>query len=213
MAEIMDECRDRLSVLVADDHRLVAEALTSILEEEFHLVGIVGDGSALLDAAATHQPDVIVSDISMPGLNGIEALSALKDVAPNARVVILTMHRTPAYARQALEAGASAYVVKHAASTELLDAVRAAGRGETWVPASIRELLTSAETQNGPLSARQREILELLAEGLSAKEIAVRLNISPRTVEFHKYGMMDSLGISSTAELVRYALRTGIAEY
>ena len=210
----MDQPEKRLSVLLADDHRLVAEALTSILAPDFDLVGIVADGQALIDAAATLQPDVIVSDIGMPGLNGIEALEVLREVAPDARVVILTMHRTPAYVRQAFEAGAAAYVLKHAASTELLAAVRAAGRGETWTPPDIAQLRSSAETTEGParLSPRQKQILRLLVDGLSAKQIAARLNISPRTVEFHKYGMMDALGISSSAELVRYALRTGIVE-
>lgn len=205
-----------LSVLVADDHRLVAEALTSMLESEFDLVGIVGDGKALLAAAATHQPDVIVSDIGMPELNGIEALTELRTVAPCSRVVILTMHRTPAYIQQALEGGACAYVLKHAASTELLEAVRAAGRGKCLMQAQMASLLPDDEaieaSRPKPLSARQREILGLLVDGLSAKEIATQLNISPRTVEFHKYRVMESHGISSSAELIRYALSTGIVE-
>lgn len=201
-------------MLLADDHLLVAEALATILEPEFDLLGIVADGQALVDAACVHQPDVIVSDISMPGLNGIEALETLRMVAPDSRVVMLTMHRTAAYAQQAFAAGVAAYMLKHAASNELLDAVRAAARGESWVPPEIAELLAS-EARESPLkrlSPRQQQILRLLVDGMSAKEIAARLNLSPRTVEFHKYSMMDTLGISSTAELVRYALKAGIVE-
>ena len=205
---------ERPSVLLADDHRLVAEALAAILAPEFELIGIADDGQALVDAAAEHQPAVIVSDISMPGLNGIEALEVLATVAPDTRVVMLTMHRSAAYVQQAFAAGVAAYVLKHAATTELLNAVRAAARGETWTPPEIQELLASrtTESQFKRLSPRQQQILRLLADGLSAKAIAARLNISPRTVEFHKYSMMETLGISSTAELVRHAFKAGIVE-
>lgn len=211
----MDQPDTRLSVLLADDHLLVAEALAAVLATEYDLVGIVADGQTLIHSAAELQPDVIVSDIGMPGLNGIEALPRLKAVAPRSRVVMLTMHRTPAYVQQALSAGASAYVLKHAASTELLDAVRAAGRGETWTSPEVAQMNGSedaAPEAGKPLSARQQQILRLLVDGLSAKEIAAELNISPRTVEFHKYAMMEALEISSTAALIRYALKSGLAD-
>ena len=214
----MEQGSARLSVLMADDHRLVAEALAAILAREFDLIGIVDDGEALIEAAEIAQPDVIVSDIGMPGLNGIEALSALRAVAPSTRVVILTMHRTSAYAEQAFRAGAAAYVLKSAASAELVEAVRSAGRGETWIPPHIAELL-DANAPDAPgrspdmlLTPRQREILAHLANGLSAKRVGARLNISPRTVEFHKYRMMEVLGVSSTAELIRHGLKSGIID-
>jgi DNA-binding NarL/FixJ family response regulator len=199
-------------VLVADDHRLVAEALTALLAPEFELLGIVGDGSALVEAARIHQPDVIVSDIAMPGMNGLDALRALRGVAPAARVVILTMHTSPAYARQALQSGATGYLLKHAAGAELVMAVRAVARGESYVSAEVLRRLADSggadgqQPQGKRITARQQEILALLVDGLSAKEIARRLDISPRTVEFHKYAMMETLGISRTAELVRFAL-------
>lgn len=211
----MNQPEVRLSVLLADDHRLVAEALTAVLAEEFDLVGIVADGQALVEAAERHQPDVIVTDIGMPGMNGIEALQHLRKVAPDSHVVMLTMHRTPAYVQQAFNAGASAFVLKHAASTELLQAVRAAGKAETWISPDIEQMMDAAgetTSEARSLSKRQRQILRFLADGLSAKEIAARLNISPRTVEFHKYAMMDALDISSTAELIRYAFSSGIVD-
>lgn len=204
----------RQRVLVADDHRLVAEALTALLVPEFDLLGIVGDGRALLDAACRHQPNVIVSDIGMPGMNGLEALPALRDVAPSARVVMLTMHKSPAYAQQALQSGATGYVLKHAAAAELVEAVRSAARGESYVSAEVRQLLAGADHGAVPagrrITARQQEILSHLVDGLSAKQIAARLNISSRTVEFHKYSMMEALGVSTTAELLRFAMTAGI---
>jgi DNA-binding NarL/FixJ family response regulator len=198
----------RVRVLLADDHQIVAEGLKRLLDPEFDLVGIVGDGFALLDAAAEEKPDVIVTDISMPGLNGIEALE-------------LTMHTDVAYARRALDAGALGYVLKHSASEELVLAVRAAAIGRTFVtPAIAGEVLQSL--QNGDdaatdpvnqLTLRQREVLRLLVEGYSAKKIARQLDISPRTVEFHKYSMMEALGVSTGAELIRFALKHGIVDY
>ena len=208
----------RARVLLADDHRLVAEGLRSLLSEEFELAGVVEDGRAMLEAAKTLRPDVIVADITMPHLNGIEALEQLKRDDPDIRVVLLTMHRDIAYARRALEAGASGFVLKHSAPAELVLAVRAALQGRTFItPALAGELLESikrgADAGADPvasLTLRQREILQLLAEGRSAKEIAVALEISARTVEFHKYRMMESLGVKSSAELITFAIRHGI---
>ena len=210
----------RLRVLLADDHRIVAEGLKALLEPEFELVGIVEDGFALLEAAAEKKPDVIVTDISMPGLNGIEALEELKKENPDVHIVCLTMHRDLAYARRALDAGALGYVLKHSAPEELVMAVRAAAIGHTFVTSAIAgEVLQSIQSGDDAaadpahkLTLRQREILRLLADGGSAKEIARRLEISPRTVEFHKYSMMETLGVSSSAELIRFALKYHIAE-
>jgi len=209
----------RIRVLLADDHRLVAEGLKRLLEPEFELVGAVEDGAALLLEAAKLKPDVIVSDISMPGLNGIEVLERLKNDWPNVKVVFLTMHHNVSYARQAMGRGALGYVLKHSAAEELLLAVRAAANGRTFVsPAIAGELLqalrdgSSDDDQVQKLTQRQREILRLLVNGHSAKVIAAKLGISPRTVEFHKYSMMEALGLGSSAELIRFALQKGISE-
>ena len=210
----------RLRVLLADDHLIVAEALKRLLEPEFELVGVVEDGFALLEAAAKKKPDVIVTDISMPGLNGIEALEELKKRNPDVHVVVLTMHRDVAYARRALDAGALGYVLKHSAPEELVMAVRAAAAGRAFItPAIAGEVLQSVQSGDdaatdpvNKLTLRQREILRLLADGHSAKKIARQLDISPRTVEFHKYSMMDALGVSTSAELIRFALKYHIAE-
>ena len=210
----------RVRVLLADDHRIVAEGLKKLLEPEFELIGIVEDGFALLKVAAEKKPDVIVTDISMPGLNGIEALEELKKKNPDVRVVCLTMHRELAYARRALDAGVLGYVLKHSAPEELAIAVRAAAQGHTFITSAIAgEVLQSIQSGEAAsadpvrkLTLRQREILRLLADGESAKEIARRLKISPRTVEFHKYSMMETLGVSTSAELIRFALKYNIAD-
>lgn len=207
----------RARVLLADDHRIVAQGLVSLLSPEFDLVGVVENGRALLTTAKELRPDVIISDISMPELNGIEALEELKKSDPGVRVVFLTMHHNVAYARQAMDAGALGYVLKHSAAEELILAVRAAVAGQTFVsPAIAGELLQAMRSGDGleghpirKLTLRQREILRLLVDGHSAKAIAARLDISPRTVEFHKYSMMETLGVTSNAELIRFALESG----
>lgn len=210
----------KVRVLLADDHRMVVEGLKRLLESEFEMAGVVENGRALLAAARELQPDVIVSDITMPELNGIEALEELKKINPDARLVFLTMHDNIAYARRALDAGALGYVLKHAAPEELIMAVRAASAGRTFVsPAIAGELMKAMRdghaTDGDPilkLTLRQREILRLLVDGHSAKVIAARLEISARTVEFHKYSMMELLGVSTSADLIRFALRSGVSE-
>jgi DNA-binding NarL/FixJ family response regulator len=205
-------------VLLADDHRIVAEGLKGLLAEEFELVGMVEDGRALVKAARELRPDVIVADISMPHVNGIEALALLKRENPKVRVVFLTMHRDAAYARRALAAGAAGFVLKHSAPAELILALRAALQGRTFItPDLAAELVRTAgrdaKGQADPvetITPRQREILELLAEGKSAKEIASALGLSARTVEDHKYRLMESLGIDTTAALIRFAVRHGL---
>jgi DNA-binding NarL/FixJ family response regulator len=207
----------RPTIVLADDHRIVAEGLKSILAGQFELVGVVADGQAMLDAARKLRPDAIVADITMPLLNGIEALEALRKEELEIPVVFLTMHRDVEYASQALEAGAAGYVLKHAAPDELVQAVRIALDGGVFVsPALAGELFqaTRARPRDNDeprvtLSSRQREILRLLADGGSAKEIANALDISPRTVEFHKYKVMESLGLKSTAELIQFAIKQG----
>ena len=209
----------RPRVLLADDHRMVAEGLKSLLGAEFELVGVVEDGRALIEAAGKLRPDVIVADITMPHLNGIDALVQLKRADKLVRVVFLTMHLEVAYARRALESGASGYVLKHSAPAELITAIRAALDGKTYVsPAVAGEVLNVINRKQdqavdpvASLTPRQREILQLLAEGRSAKEIGNTLTVSARTVEFHKYQMMEKLNIHTNAELVHFALKHGIA--
>ena len=210
----------RLRVLLADDHRIVAEGLRQLLEPEFDLVGVVGDGRALLKAASELKPDVIVTDISMPELNGLDALEELRKVDPDARVVILTMYDKVAFASKALDAGAAGFVLKQSAPEELALAVRSAAAGRTFVTAELAdELMRVKKLNKDPvtnplwmLTLRQREILRLLIDGHSAKAIANRLDISSRTVESHKYSIMESVGVSSTVELVRFAYQSGFAE-
>jgi DNA-binding NarL/FixJ family response regulator len=206
----------RPRVLLADDHRIVAEGLKHLLGAEFELVGIVENGRALVQAARTLRPDVIVADIAMPHLGGLEALAELKQDDPGVRVVFLTMHAETAYARRALAEGALGFVIKHSAPVELVLAVRSALEGRTYVTPSLAgELLRPAGRETarepaGTLTLRQREILQLLVAGRSAKEIAGVLGVSPRTVEYHKYRMMESLGLHSSAELIHFAITHGI---
>ncbi len=208
----------RARVLLADDHKIVAAGLKGILEPEFELVGTVQDGRALLKAARELRPDVIVVDISMPLLNGIEAVRQLKKANDRAKVVFLTMHPDVTYASRAFEAGASGYVLKHSAPAELLTAIREALQGRTYVtPMIAGELMRSYQDGSGKrkdpirtLTPRQREVLQLLAEGHSAKDAAAILGISPRTAEFHKYRMMRELGIRTNAELMQYAIKHGV---
>lgn len=200
----------RLRILLADDHRMVAEGLKSLLEPEFELVGIVEDGKKLLEEAARQKPDVALVDITMPRFNGLEAIPLLKRAAPGMRVVVVTMHREPAYARRAFEAGADGFVLKHAAAEELIAAVRAAAEGKR--PVNAPPYQSSNAGGAAALTVRQREIVSLVAKGLTAKEIASVLGLSVRTVEFHKYRAMETVGVSTSAELIRFALEHGIAK-
>ena len=208
----------RPRVLLADDHVIVAEGLRGLLETEFDLVGIVQDGRALLDAADKLQPDVIVADISMPLLNGIDAVRQIRKTGMDIKVVFLTMHPDVTYAVSAFEAGAMGYVLKHSAPSDLITAIRSALNGKTYVtPVLAGELMQyykggeyKKRKEQTQLTQRQREVLQLLVEGRSAREIAAVLQISPRTVEFHKYRMMEDLGIKTVADLIRYAVSTGI---
>lgn len=208
----------RPRVLLADDHRMVAEGLKSLLSADFELVGVVEDGRALIESARKLQPDVIVADITMPHLNGIDALVQLKRDNKQVRVVFLTMHPEVAYARRALDAGASGYVLKHSAPDELVTAIRAALDGHTYITPTLagevlHDLSNRSSCATDPVSMltpRQREILQLLAEGRSAKEVGATLAVSARTVEFHKYQMMERLGVHTNAELVHFAIKQGI---
>jgi DNA-binding NarL/FixJ family response regulator len=208
----------KTSVLLADDHRIVLEGLKGLLGDEFEVVGTAENGRVLVEQAAKLRPDVIVADISMPQLNGIEAARQIKKANKRVKIVFLTMHPDATYAADAFEAGASGFVLKHAAPSELVTAIHEAMKGRTYItPLVAGDLLRTYREGGSPekellrkTSPREREILQLLAEGRSGKEIASILNISPRTVEFHKYRMMEKLNIKTSAELVQYAVRHGI---
>lgn len=209
---------NRPRVILADDHRIVAEGLRSILSKEVDVVAVVEDGQALLEAARSLHPDVAVVDITMPGIGGIEVTARLRQEDPRIKVVILTMHREEAYARRALEVGASAYVLKVAAPSQLTLAITAALAGRTFVTPELAGALFGRPGRgsgeggrpSGTLTKRQREILQLLADGKTAREIGELLGISTRTVESHKYELMQATGVRTSAELVRFAIRAGI---
>jgi len=205
----------RATVLLADDHAVVAEGLASLLGSEFALVGTVADGAQLLEAARRLRPDVIVTDVAMPGMSGLEALRRLKADAIAAKVIFLTMHADAQLAAEALRAGASGFIVKHAAGKELIAAIHTVLRGETYLTPHLTQDVLTALAERGPsdaatLTPRQREVLRLIAEGQTMKEAAVALGLSPRTVETHKYEMMQTLGLRTTADLIRYALEHGL---
>ena len=205
----------RTTVLLADDHAIVLEGLVSLLRAEFTLVGTVADGARLVETARQLLPDVIVTDVAMPGMGGLEALHRLKAEAIPARVIFLTMHAEAGLAAEALRAGASGFVVKHAAGQELIAAIRAVVRGGRYVSPRIASdvLMALAEGRTpgeGPLTVRQREVVSLIAAGRTMKEVAATLGLSPRTVETHKYQVMQALGLQTTADLIRYALQNGL---
>ncbi|HZM94149.1 MAG TPA: response regulator transcription factor [Vicinamibacterales bacterium] len=202
----------RYTVLVADDHAIVKEGLVSLLKDhDFDVVGAVGDGHQLLDAARRLRPDLIVTDLSMPGLSGLDVLTRLKAEHVDSKIIVLTMHNDADLATRAMRAGASGFLLKHSAGEELLKAVQQAVEDRVYLtPALTKEVIErmaipqdQAEPQ---LTTRQREVLRLILEGRRMKEIAATLHLSARTVETHKYQMMKTLGVYSTAELVKYAI-------
>ena len=205
-------------MLVADDHAIFAEALRSLLEEDFDIVAVVTDGEALVAETKKQRPDVVVTDITMPGLSGIDAFVQLRESGCCAKFVFLTMYADAGFAARAFDLGASGFVLKQSASSELIVAVREALKGRTYVAPTIAkqlmEMLRQGQSSPNPaadvLTSRQREVLALIARGHTAKEGASLLGISPRTVEFHKYRAMDALGLKSNADLVEFALRNGM---
>ncbi len=205
-------------VLLADDHTLVLEGFKKLLEEHCQVVGSVEDGRSLLDAAKRLRPDIVVLDISMPQLNGLDAARRLRKIVPHARLVFVTVHADPDYVNQAFKAGASAYLLKRSAGSELSLAIEAVKNGNYYVTSLIaKDLVQSAISETEPsigrqnrLPVRQREILQLVAEGLTLKEIASTLGLSPKTVEYHKSKLMEQLGLHTTAELTKYALAHGL---
>ena len=201
-------------VLLADDHVVVAQSLGELLKETFNLVGIVHDGRALLEATERLRPDVVVTDISMPLLNGLDAIRQLRAKYPDIKVVVLTMHRDPQTAVSAFRAGARGYVLKVSPGEEFIAAIGQVAKGFAYVtPLVAKDLIdiliearSPQSEEEGQLTARQREVLQLIAEGRTMKEVAAILHISPRTAESHKYEMMEALGVQTTAALIQYAL-------
>jgi len=207
-------CHHRTRVIIADDHRLVAEACKNLLEPEFSVIALVPDGRELLRAAAELQPDVVVLDISMPQLNGLDAGELIKQKNRSVKLVYLTMLQGADVAAEAFRRGASGYVLKQCSAEELLIALRRVVRGESYLSPVITKdtvefLLRSgvAYHEEKHISSRQSEVLQLLAEGKSMKEIADILRLKPGTVAFHKYKIMDVLGIKTSAALIEYAIR------
>lgn len=205
-------------VLLADDHTFVLEGFKKLLEEHCELVGAVEDGRALVDAVVGLQPQVVILDISMPRLNGIEAAKKLKKLLPEVKLIFVTMHAETVYVNEAFRAGASGYLLKQSAATELAQSVQSVLSGNFYVtPLIARDVVTSflkpeqsRSATMDDLTTRQREILQLVAEGFSAKEIADQLKISHRTVEFHKAKIMEQLHLHTTIDLVKYAMAQGL---
>jgi DNA-binding NarL/FixJ family response regulator len=203
----------RPRILLADDHTLLLEAFEKLLADECEIVGTASNGEALLESAAALHPDVAIVDIGMPLLNGLDAARKLKALHPDIRVLVLTMNEDPDLAVEALRAGAAGYVLKSSAAVELMTAIREAMEGRLYVTPRFGDHLTTAATEKPDtrktqgLTPRQRQIVQLIAEGHSMKEVAAILNITPRTVAFHKYRLMEQLHFKTTAELIQYAVK------
>lgn len=211
-----------MKILLADDHRLFRDGLRPLLAREtgFEVVGEAGDGHEAVRLAAALAPDVVLMDITMPGVNGIEATRAIVAARPATRVVVLTMHADRRYATEALQAGASGYLLKEAAFSDLVAALRAVAGGHVQVSPRIAEMVVdeyahlarSGSPDAGPLSSREREVLRAMAEGFATKEVAFRLGMSVKTAETHRRQIMEKLGLHSVAELTKYAIREGLTD-
>ena len=204
----------RPRILIADDHIMVAEAFKKLLETDFEVVGIVNDGQALVDLVSKLNPDVVLVDIAMPLLNGLDASEQIRSMNHTVRIVFLTMNQDRAMTAEAFRRGASGYLLKTSAASELADAIRTVLRGEYYmsplIAGDIVDLKLEFEGRSrlpGPLTPRQKQVLQLLSEGRSMKEVGKLLNLAPRTVAFHKYRIMEILHVKNSAELVRYAVR------
>ncbi|HXC71197.1 MAG TPA: response regulator transcription factor [Pyrinomonadaceae bacterium] len=203
----------RIRLLIADDHVMFAQGLESLLRDEFQLLGTAGNGEELVEATKRLQPDVILVDISMPVLNGFDAVRQITESGTNAKIIFLTMHDDATLVSEAFRCGASGYILKHAAGEELVNAIREVAQGNNYVSPLVTNLPAESSmvhTQKTTITPRQREVLKLISRGLTMKEIASELNISTRTAETHKYEMMQTLGVETTADLIRYSLRLGL---
>ena len=208
----------RARILLADDHVIIIEGLRRLLEDQFELVGAVTDGMQLLEEARKSKPDVILLDISMPLLNGLDAARSLTQESTKAKLIFLTMHADPFFVQEAFRAGASGYLLKQSAGDELISAINQVMLGRTYISPLVAgdliplivESKTHPDQNNAVLTPRQRHVLQLITEGKSMKEISLLLDISVRTVESHKYEMMQNLGIRTNAELIQYAIKMGL---
>ena len=208
----------RTRLVICDDHAMVAEGMRTLLESKYDIVGIAEDGRAAIKAAEEFQPDIVLLDISMPFLNGIEAARQIRKQIPSTKVIFVTMHSDATFVHEALRAGASGYVVKRAAVRELTTAIEEVRRGRIYITPLVTEnfvrsmVSTGDESREpfGRLTARQREVLQLVAEGKAVKEIAAALAIAPKTVEFHKTAIMRVLSLHTTADLTKYAVKHGL---
>jgi len=208
----------KLRVLLVDDHIMVLEGFKRLIEDQCEVVGMVEDGRTLLQVAPKLKPDIVTMDISMPWLNGLDAARRLKKEMPDVKIIFLTMHADVAYVREAFAAGASGFLMKRSAGTELLQAIQAVSNGQYYITSLITKDLvrsiiagaTNVSPQRGVLTPRQREVLQLVAEGRAVKEIATILNISVKTVEYHKAQIMEQLNLHTTAELTKYAIAHGL---
>jgi DNA-binding NarL/FixJ family response regulator len=204
---------DRPRILIADDHTLVAEAFKKLLEPEFHVVKLVTDGRSLLTSAKELKPDIVILDLNMPLLNGLDAGQEMKKLLPKTKLIVLTMNEDPEVASKALRQWASGYLLKKSAGVELQKAILAVLRGHSYVTPSIAQKLMDEFIRDPrpdrakELTPRQRQVLQLLAEGHSMKEVAAVLDIAVRTVAFHKYRIMEDFGLKTGADLVRFAIR------
>lgn len=207
----------RTRIMLADDHTILVEAFRKLLEPHYDVVGAVADGRSLLDVAPQLNPDVVILDIGMPLMNGLEAGVRLKKLMPTLKLIVLTMNDDPDLAVQAMRSGVSAYLLKNSAAEELLRAIQMTLKGKTYVTPLIAKTMQDAFIRNPAatglgkaLTPRQREVVQLLAEGKSMKEAADILNIEVRTVAFHKYRAMEALNLTTTAELVHFAIKAKI---
>ena len=207
----------RPRVLLADDHTLLLDAFTKLLEPECEVVGTVGDGRALLEIAPKLNPDIIVLDMAMPLLNGLDAGRQLKQKLPDVKLIFLTVNEDPELAAEAFRIGASGYLLKNSAASELFHAIQEVSKGRAYVtPLVAKEMLdtfvhgSQRRKLSHNLTSRQREVLQLLAEGRSMKEVATLMKITPRTVAFHKYRIMDELHLKTNADLVQFAIKQGL---
>ena len=207
---------NRPRVLLADDHTMFSQGLQSLLEDDCDLVGAVADGEALVEAAHRLNPDVIVVDISMPVMNGFDAVRQLKKLGVTAKIIFLTMHADDRLLTEAFRCGGVGYILKQSAGEELIAGIRQVLAGHKYVTPLIASEWAEdisnkvTETQKLTLTPRQREVLQLVIEGCTMREVATRLGISTRTAETHKYEMMEGLGIGTTAELIQYAVKLGL---
>lgn len=201
--------RHRPLVLLADDHRMVAEGIANLLSQDYDLLDVVGDGQALLESATRHQPDVIVTDVSMPKMGGIEALKRLMSAGCEIPVIFMTVHDEPATVREALQSGARGYVLKAAAGEELLKAMQEVCSGRVYVSPELWPYI-SGQRQLPSLTKMQTRVLGFVSSGMRSREIADRLSVSVRTVDSHRYAIMRTLGVTSSVALIREAERLGL---